>query len=205
MTNRNRLVRWFITYPKCELTKMAFSREILQVHACKYLKAVQETHQDGTHHLHVYLVLENAISHAQFLNFFKKVYPNDWKRIHLKPVRNPVATLQYLDKEDTEPFVVGNLPVPKNRRTPRQMYLDGTLSAWKFFSKTIFPLLPDENICSAFNSLAPYHFTTCFPGVRLPSHFTECSFLNHDFTSYDEPQLFGAFNLIGCRNMKSRN
>lgn len=175
MTNRNRLVRWFITYPKCELTKMAFSRVILQVHACLYLKAVQETHKDGTHHLHVYLVLKNAISHAQFLNFFKKSYPDNWKRIHLKPVRNPKATLQYLDKEDSEPFVVGTLPKPRKRRSLRQMYLDQDITAYEFFRRVCDPrIFPSEFQTAAFQA--------CFPGIPPPPRFTPEDFSKITFS-----------------------
>ena len=174
-TNRNRIKRWFITYPKCgQTTKTSFARTILRQYKCAYLKAVQETHQDGTPHLHVYLVLQNANTHAQFLKFITKSYPDNWKRIHLQSVRNPKATLQYLEKEDSEPFVVGTLPKPRKRRSLRQMYLDRDLTPYEFFTRVcntrIFP--------SEFQQAA---YQACFPDTPLPDSYSQEGFSKIDF------------------------
>lgn len=180
-SNRNKLLRWFITFPKCEISKTDFSRVILKSHQCVYLKACQEAHKDGTPHLHIFLILANALTRSQFLKFFKLKFPDDYKRIDLKPVRNIRATDRYCDKEDPEPFVVGTIPKPRKPRSLRQMYLDGDLTAWQLYARAADPFLRTPTHPAFY----PAVFDACFPGIPYPSEYTQKAFELHEFSWKD--------------------
>lgn len=105
MTNRNKLKQWFFTFPKWISQDKHTVRDILIANMdIDYYKVAKESHEDGTPHFHAVIRLRKPLSKAQLLKKFKEIYPNDNKRIHVKPVRSIKHSLQYLSKEDTTPL-----------------------------------------------------------------------------------------------------
>ncbi len=106
--NRNPIKQWFITFPQCDgvVTKETFCSTLPKSSANM---VAQETHEDGSPHLHAILVFENAISKTNLLIHLKKVYPNDWKRIHIAPIKSMNKSIAYINKEDPQPLKFGPL------------------------------------------------------------------------------------------------
>lgn len=116
ITNRNPILQWFITFPKSgDVSKIAFSDFLTKVKPIQYLKAVSETHSDGTPHLHVIVKFKKGITKSQFLNEIQLSYPNDNKRIQVEPIRSLDHTIDYIDKEDTEPYILGRKPISTSK------------------------------------------------------------------------------------------
>lgn len=120
--NRNPVKQWFLTFPKSSVagvTKASFART-LDEHDIKFAHIVQEDHKDDTQHLHAVLQFSNGITKAALLKWLKRMYPNDYKRIHVQPVRSLSKAVAYCGKEDTNPIVLGNYSDPRN--TPINIY-----------------------------------------------------------------------------------
>lgn len=101
--NRNPIKQMFFTFPKTEVDKSSFRDALLQF-APEYYKVVQETHKDGTLHLHALVKFKNKFSKAHVLKKLKLTYPNDYQRIHVDGVRSIKHAIQYMSKEDLHPL-----------------------------------------------------------------------------------------------------
>jgi len=122
MTNRNKIKQWFFTYPQwINETKLDVRDKILSSYNIDYYKICKETHQDGNPHFHAVIRMRESISKSQIIKKFKDIYPNDYKRIDVKPVRSIKHSLQYLSKEDTTPLESAGGFVSK--RNPRNSIL----------------------------------------------------------------------------------
>ena len=100
--NRHPLQKFFVTFPKSGLiTKHEFLAICKEMKLAYYI-ACQETHEDGTPHIHVLLWLKSKKTKSRLLKFFKDKFPNDNKRIHVQSVRNFKATIEYCKKEDDQ-------------------------------------------------------------------------------------------------------
>lgn len=106
MPNRNPVKQLFITFPKSNVTKNKFRDDLLRFEP-SYYKVVQETHEDGSPHLHAIVKFKNKYSKSFVLKHFKEKYPDDYKRIDIKPVRSIKNAINYLSKEDPEPLESG--------------------------------------------------------------------------------------------------
>lgn len=104
MPTRNPVKTWFCTFPKWEEVKRKTILTLLPSPTDYCI--CQETHKDGGNHYHA-LFRCLGITHAQLLKHFQKVYPDDWKRIHFKPVRSVKQALLYCHKEDSSPLKKG--------------------------------------------------------------------------------------------------
>lgn len=105
MTNRNKIKQWFLTYPQWKNeSKLDVRDKLLSSYNIDYYKVCKETHEDGNPHFHAVIRLRVPMSKSQIIKKFKDIYPNDYKRIDVKPVRSIKHSLQYLSKEDTTPL-----------------------------------------------------------------------------------------------------
>ena len=105
MTNRNKIKQWFLTYPQWKNeSKLDIRDNLISSYSINYYKICKETHEDGNPHFHAVIRLRESMSKSQILKRFKDIYPNDYKRIDVKPVRSIKHSLQYLSKEDTAPL-----------------------------------------------------------------------------------------------------
>lgn len=101
--NRNPVKQLFITFPKSNVDKHQFRDDLLRFEP-DYYKICEEKHEDGTPHLHAVIRFKNKFSKAFVLKYFKEKYPDDYKRIHVKPVRSIKQSIKYLSKEDPNPL-----------------------------------------------------------------------------------------------------
>ncbi|KPA15700.1 hypothetical protein MHK_004093, partial [Candidatus Magnetomorum sp. HK-1] len=106
MTNRNPVKQLFITFPHSVCDKCKFRDDLLRFEP-DYYKVCEEKHKDGTPHLHAVVRFKNKYSKAFVLRHFKEIYPDDYKRIDVKPVRSIKKSIQYLSKEDPFPLESG--------------------------------------------------------------------------------------------------
>ncbi len=105
-TNRHPKKQWFITYPKWEGTR----ESIIEAYSgYDYYIVCKETHADGTPHYHICIKFVKPIKQSHIIDMVKRTYPNDWKRVHIKPVRNIKATIEYCQKEDNEYITEGSV------------------------------------------------------------------------------------------------
>lgn len=117
--NRNKIKQWFITYPQwLKQGKIEIRDQLISAYSIDYYKVCKETHEDGNPHFHAVIRLKNPMSKSQIIKRFKDSYPNDYKRIDVKPVRSIKHSLQYLSKEDTSPLEsAGGFVSKRNPRT----------------------------------------------------------------------------------------
>ena len=119
MTNRNKIKQWFFTYPQwINETKLDVRDKLISSYNIDYYKICKELHQDGNPHYHAVIRLRIPMSKSQIIKKFKEIYPNNNKRIDVKPVRSIKHSLQYLSKEDTAPLEsAGGFISKRNPRT----------------------------------------------------------------------------------------
>ncbi len=110
-TNNNRNPRklWFITYPQWPGTDR---KTITQPYSdYDYYIVCKEKHQDTNDHYHLLIRFVNTHTKKDLIQLVKRLYPNDWKRIHINPVRNLKAAISYCKKEDTAYMESGNISI----------------------------------------------------------------------------------------------
>lgn len=105
-TNRHPKKQWFVTYPKWDSTRQAI---IADYSNYDYYIVCQEKHQDGTPHYHICIKFIKPVKKQHIIDMVKRSYPNDWKRVHIQPVRNIKACIEYCQKEDNEYITEGTV------------------------------------------------------------------------------------------------
>ncbi len=101
--NRNKIKKWFITFPHSgDYTPETFTLKLFTKACIICACGVPETHDDGiTPHIHVNIHLKYGLTKSQFLGKIKRIYPNDYMRIDIRSTRqNPAKAREgYLSKE----------------------------------------------------------------------------------------------------------
>lgn len=97
--NRHAKKQWFITYPKWNSTH---SNIIAAYSNYDYYLVCKENHKDNTEHFHLLIKFTTAVRKAALIEMVQTKYPNDWKRVHIQPVRNLKAAIAYCKKEDPD-------------------------------------------------------------------------------------------------------
>ncbi len=117
--NRNPIKNWAITFPKSgNISRMAF---VNSWPPYKGYGIGQEKHKDGSPHLHLLLRLKKPLSISKMVKWVKIKYPDDWKRIHMKPVQNITLWRDYIKKEDPD-YIEENIEIkPKRPRYTQDM------------------------------------------------------------------------------------
>lgn len=107
--NRNPRKQWFITYPQWPSTDR---NAIIQKYSdYDYYIVCKEKHKDLSDHYHLLIRFVETKTKKDLIEFVKRSYPNDWKRIHINSVRNLKAAIEYCKKEDTAYMESGNLTI----------------------------------------------------------------------------------------------
>jgi len=104
--NRNPITQWFWTFPQTSVTKEQF-KDSLAVFKPKYTHIVRESHSDGNFHLHAVCQFDGSYSKAHLIKTVKVLYPADYKRIDVAPIRSLRHAIAYLGKEDLNPLITG--------------------------------------------------------------------------------------------------
>lgn len=117
--NRNPIKQWEITFPQSGDTERETFYSAFP--PCDYAITCKEEHEDGNPHLHLGIKLKKALSHKKMIKWLEARFPNDWKRIHISPIRSWENFNNYCMKEDPHTFIVGELTDNHAKRRQRQM------------------------------------------------------------------------------------
>jgi len=103
--HRDGVKKYFITFPKSNVTKQSFADKF----STKFLEqkyiCVEEQHKDGTPHLHLAIELKEGYPKLRLLDYFREVYPNDYKRIDIQSMRSWKESFRYLTCPDKDKIV----------------------------------------------------------------------------------------------------
>lgn len=103
VNNRNKIKKWFITFPHSgEYTPKSFTMALFTLACIVSVVGVPETHEDGiTPHIHVNIHLKYGLTKSQFLGKIQRVFPNDYCRIDIRSTRESPKKAKegYLAKE----------------------------------------------------------------------------------------------------------
>lgn len=107
--NYNPIKQMFFTFPHSNVSKVEFLNALLLPLKPEYYKVVEETHKDGTPHLHAVVKWKNGYTKGWMIKKIHKIYPDP--KIHdsikveaCRSIKNCVA---YTDKEDPDPLESG--------------------------------------------------------------------------------------------------
>nr|UIC51931.1 replication-associated protein [Cotton leaf curl Multan virus] len=94
---------YFITYPKCSLTKEEALSQLLNIQtptSKKYIRICRELHEDGTPHLHVLIQFEGKFK-CQNMRFFDLVSPSRSAHFHpnIQGAKSSSDVKSYIDKD----------------------------------------------------------------------------------------------------------
>lgn len=106
MKNRNPIKQWEITFPQTDFEREQFI-DLFPPH--EYAICAQEEHSNGGLHLHLGLKLLKGLSHSKLIKYLSEKLPDDWKRIHVSPIKNWENWNDYCKKEDPHVLVKGSL------------------------------------------------------------------------------------------------
>lgn len=114
MTNRNPVLKIFITWPQTATPKQEFLDFLLSHVDLQYALIVQETHEDGNKHLHACVLTKKKYSQTYYVKKLKIKYPHDYKRVHVRPCRSFPHASEYCHKEDPNPLKYGTPPADQD-------------------------------------------------------------------------------------------
>lgn len=175
MTNRNPVKQLFITFPHSNVDKLTFRDDLLRFEP-DYYNIVEEKHKDGSPHLHAIIRFTNKYSKPFVLKYFKGKYPQDYKRIDIKPVRSIKHAIEYLSKEDKNPLISGDYT--ENRKPqaiPSHQF--AKFLGYKDTATVLATIKEEEEIQSRFRaSVLEQHeyFHRNYPDYRPTFHFQKC-------------------------------
>ncbi len=144
MTNRNKLVRFFITYPHANssskfLDADTSKEDFVSVLSCfdyKTLLVVEEPHRKSSgNHFHAVLILTKGLTFKFVLNKLQLTYPDASDRIDISACKSPSGSYRYLTQ-------IGY--IPSGKRTDSS-----------FNPKSVADLDPEPVILGCPDSLIP--------------------------------------------------
>lgn len=112
---------WFVTYSQCDVDKADILTHIVTRHPTRtpdWVIVVRERHDDGGLHLHAVINWGSRLCtrDQRFLD-----YTDQGTVYHpkLEPARSVTKALQYVAKEDAEPYTYGEVPEPSAAKRDR--------------------------------------------------------------------------------------
>jgi len=177
MTNRNKLVRFFITYPHAnsssKFPNSDTSKEdfvsVLSSFDYKTLLVVEEPHRKSSgNHFHAVLILNKGLTFKFVLNKLQLTYPDASDRIDISACKSPSGSYRYLTQIgyipsakrsdstfnpkgvpelDAEPVILGSL----DSLIPKDLFLPFSARDWARLIRVCDPsgILLDSNWESA--------------------------------------------------------
>lgn len=86
--------RFFLTYPKCTLSKEELRDELEKMHSIDHYIISEEKHEDGTPHLHAYIQFTKKLNIKDANHFnIKNFHPNT------QAVKDKVSCIRYVKKD----------------------------------------------------------------------------------------------------------
>lgn len=127
VVNRNKVVKWFITFPHSgSWTPQSFTEILFSYPGIVAVAGCQETHEDGvTPHIHINIHLEQkyGLTKAQLLRKITAKFPDDFKRIDIRPTYDSAVKARdgYLSKEDANVWFWNSDVRDRERRIKRDI------------------------------------------------------------------------------------
>ena len=133
--NRNKIKKWFITFPHSgEYTPKSFILTLFTLACIVSVAGCVETHEDGiTPHIHINVHLKYGLTKAQILGKIRRVFPNDFMRIDVRSTRQSPAKAKdgYLGKECSSVYFHEN-DTEINLKKKRKRLLEYNVCAMTF-------------------------------------------------------------------------
>nr|AQT27332.2 replication associated protein [Cotton leaf curl virus] len=123
---------YFITYPKCSLTKEEALSQLLNIQtptSKKYIRICRELHEDGTPHLHVLIQFEGKFK-CQNKRFFDLVSPSRSAHFHpdIQGAKSSSDVKSYIE-EDGDILAWGNFQIDRRSARGRQQTANDAYAA----------------------------------------------------------------------------
>ncbi len=115
--NTNKAKNWAITFPQTDCERKVF---VDSFPPYEEVICAREEHKDGGFHLHLGIKLVKGITKMKLLEFIRKRWPDDYKRIDVQGTRSISQWTDYICKEDSEVFRDVNATVSEARE---KMYM----------------------------------------------------------------------------------
>ncbi len=132
--HRDPLKRYFLTFPTCKLNETELWNILEQPLMLTYGSIVQEDPKDGQKHLYAIIYLQNKINKNNILKILKRLFPDDWKRVHIKSLRSHKFAYNYISKYN-DPIFFGELPKDKAKPYLDMIYGDNYTFFMEFEKK----------------------------------------------------------------------
>lgn len=113
VTNRNKVSNYFITFPRwTEVDMQSIADKLPKM---SYYIIVKEFHDDNDKdvtrnsmiHYHISLILKQGLPFKKFLDWIKREWPEDWKRVKLETTKSFDDSVDYLTKESKDYIIFG--------------------------------------------------------------------------------------------------
>lgn len=119
ITNRNKVSNYFVTFPRWEEVELSSIPDKLP--GASYYFIVKEEHEDADPdpercsmiHYHISIVLKQGITFKKLLDWIKREWPSDWKRIEIETTKSFDKSIDYLKKESRDYLEFGQRPDKK--------------------------------------------------------------------------------------------
>jgi len=99
--NRNKCRMWFITFPQSgTYSPEEFLDKLFARRTVTGVAGVQETHEDGSPHIHLNIKLEFGLTKSQILNSCRIKFPEDYKRIDIRSTDSTTRMLTTFIKKE---------------------------------------------------------------------------------------------------------
>jgi len=130
---------FFLTYPRCDLHPEYALEGFKSLHHGKYLawgKVVQETHEDGSFHLHAVLGFCKKIR-IRDSSYFDLSFGDEHFHGNYASTRSVKDALAYIEKEDGLSATFGEVPSSSRGRGAYGEALDSSTSTEEFYGKLL--------------------------------------------------------------------
>jgi hypothetical protein len=109
--NRNAIVQWEVTYPQSgDEDKLRFHERFPP---SVYSICAKENHEVKGVHLHMGIKLKKGLSKKKMLDWLETMFPDDFQRIHVSPIKKWENWIDYCKKEDANCHIRGDLDKKK--------------------------------------------------------------------------------------------
>lgn len=176
MPNRNPVRSFFITFPQWEEDKQGIHDLVSGSFKCSYICTCQEAHADGGIHYHILVKLEEAQTKASLLKRLKELFPNDYKRIDVQPLKNWKQSLSYVSKEDGDLLEMGDKPISSfisaavAKRTRKIALIDEDNDRWSR-RQGLEGWLDLQECSDMFRNMSPYEKWIHYPYSKYRRYY----------------------------------
>lgn len=195
---------FFLTFPKCSVPKETAMKNLKESLIMKskipiqWAMISQEKHKDGTDHLHVLIWYEREIN-IKTETFFDCLTN---QHANVQPMGNVQKSIQYLQKEDSAPLVLGNLP-SVNSDSKRSKKTD-EIASLVLGGKTFDDILTDYPGFAMMNKRKIQELQNHIENTKSQSTTASWSFIRYDGKDENSKIIVEWINRNVCRPRKHK-